>query len=272
MKIVRCIVPIQQQIDRRRFDHFGSSVLLVVEGKHLLISAAHVFHGKDLWMFGEPENIPFDGISFHATSLDLASAQNDSADIAFAELPDEITQRLKNKGFEPLQMHDTAYISRPSNGRAAFSGFPCTKSDFQIGLQRMKLQPAFVEGSLLSSEELTAEGFEPETHLAIPYRRKEQVDHRTETRITGMEPQGMSGGPVWRFGVDGAPWLAGIGFKFDETREILVGTRIEEIFALLQQQSIERWLARRAMSVHKMVFNLKTGALEEDSGEHPRNI
>ena len=245
MKFVRCIIPIQQQIDERRFDHFGTSVFLEIERRYVLVSAAHVFLDQNLWMFGEPRNVPLDEFAFAATSPDLATAKNDLVDVAFAELPNEIAQALKDGGFVPLQMSDTAYVSRPSDNRAAFSGFPCTKSKLQLGLQQMRLQPVFLEGPLLSQDELTFAGCDPETHLAIPYRRQKQFDARAKMPITGMEPYGMSGGPIWRFGNDGNPWLAGIGFKFDEAKALLVGTKIEEVFALIQQQSIERWLASR---------------------------
>ncbi len=267
MKFVRCIIPIQQQIDQRRFDHFGTSVFLEIESRHVLVSAAHVFLDQNLWIFGEPRNVPLNEFSFAATSPDLATAKNDPVDIAFAELPNEIAQMLKDGGFAALQMSDTAYVARPSNDRAAFSGFPCTKSKLQVGLQQMRLQPVFLEGPLLSQDELTVAGYDPETSLAIPYRRQKQFDARAKMPITGMEPYGMSGGPIWRFDDNGQPWLAGIGFKFDEARTLLVGTKIEEVFALIQQQSIERWLANQAKPVRKLVFDLKTGRLETDTGE-----
>jgi len=264
MKFIRCIIPIQQQIDERRFDHFGTSVLLEIEGRHMLVSAAHVFLERNLWMFGEPKNVPLEDIAFSATSPDLAAVRNDSIDVAFGELPADIAAMLKGSGFEPLQMNDTAYVARPSSDRAAFSGFPCSKAELQIGLQQMRLQPAFVEGPLISQAELVGAGYDPEANLAIPYRREKQFDGRAKKPITGMEPYGMSGGPIWRFGNDGEPWLAGIGFKFDEAKKLLVGTRIEEVFALIQQQSIERWLAKRTKPVRKLVLDPKTGSLQAE--------
>lgn len=269
LQVVRTIIPIQQQVDERRFKQCGSSVLLAIEGRHVLISAAHVVLDDELWLFSEPRNIVLEEIEFSSTSPTFNSANEDSTNIAFAELPKGAAEMLHNFGFESLEMKDTAYVSRPSNGRAAFSGFPYSKSNLDARLQRMKLQPGFIEGTLLTHDELAAAGLEPDSHLAIPYRRKRQFDVRRKLQMTGVHPRGMSGGPVWRFGNDDKPWLAGIGFKFDEQRELLVGTRIDHVFALIQQQSIERWLAQHQKPIRKMIFDLKTGKLVEDSEDPP---
>ena len=255
MNILRCIVPIQRQVDAKRFEQFGSGVLLKIEKRHLLVSAAHVILNDQLWIFGEPENTELNDVEFFTTAPDQAGVKDDVCDIGFGYLPDAIVQRLLDKNFEFLPVDQTSHRFRKSTRRAAFTGFPCTKSNLSIAAQRMVLQPVFIEAEMFAAEKLEELGYNPAIHLAIPYHRKKQYNGQTKERINGVDPYGMSGGPIWRFSEDRKLWLAGIGTEYDLSRRLLKGTRFDEVLGLIQQQSIESWIRNKSEKTELLVID-----------------
>lgn len=256
MNFTRCIVPIQRQIDAKRFEQFGSGVLLKIAKRYLLVSAAHVILNDRLWIFGEPENTELNNVEFITTAPDLAGVKDDVADIGFGYLPEAVAQHLLANNFEFLPVDQTSYNFRKSTNRAAFSGFPCTKSKLRISAGEMILQPVFIEGELLSIKKLEEAGYDPDVHLATRYRRKEQFNAQTKERINGVDPYGMSGGPVWRFSESHEPWLAGIGTDYDSSQEMLKGTRFEAVLGLIQQQSVDEFIRSRSGTVETIIIDL----------------
>lgn len=237
MNFLRCIVPIQRQVDRRRFEQFGSGVLLRIDKYHFLISAAHVVLNDQLWIFGEPQDTQLNDIEFHTTSPNLESIKDDEADFGFALLPQATVESISANGFEFLPLLHTAFRApKNSSNRAAFSGFPCSKSKLRVSAQQMALRPVFIESELLSAEELAQHGFDPAVHIAIRYERDVQFDARIQTRTNGVQPDGMSGGPIWRFSAERVPWLAGIGTDYDPVKRILRGTRFEDVLTQISQR------------------------------------
>lgn len=239
MNFARTIVPIQRQVDRRRFEQFGSGVLLKIERYRILISAAHVILHDRLWLFGEPQNIELNDIEFHTTAPNLAAVKDDEADVGFALLPEAVASSIVTNGFEFLSLARTAF--RPpvgSSNRAAFAGFPCSKSRLRMGPGLMELRPVIIEGELLGDEELDRRGLNPDVHLAIRYDRDTQFDALTKMRTNGIEPEGMSGGAIWRFSQERVPWLAGVGTNFDSRQRVLHGTRFEDVLTQISQRII----------------------------------
>jgi len=71
----------------------------------------------------------------------------------------------------------------------------CSKSKLRMAPEVMELRPVFIEGDLMSREELVRRGLNPGVHLAIHYDRDAQFDAQAQVRTNGIEPEGMSGGP-----------------------------------------------------------------------------
>ena len=85
-------------------------------------------------------------------------------------------------------------------------------------------------GSVANSQET---GKHSKVHFAFPASPKGTKD-MTGTLSTQPKPQGMSGGGVWRIGLDGAvstplPRLVGIGIEYDRHNNRFICTRIQHV-------------------------------------------
>ncbi len=193
---------------------------------HFLASAAHVLADDKLWLPGKPQFLPLDGAGrVMMTAPDLAAAQHDQTDVAFVILNQTYVEAFRALGSEFLSVAQTAtmQVSLPPPDEFVFSGYPWRKSkNYRQGEIESTRMDAHEQA--LSEHEITALGRDPRVTLAMHYDR-EKMQHEGMP-ITAPLPHGMSGGAIWQRSEAGTMILAGIATTFDESRRLMLGTRI----------------------------------------------
>lgn len=230
-------------------DHIGSAVLLEVNGRKVMITAAHVID----WNSGEePTSLYVGGGAnlelIHAEFSITAAPENirtlDQYDIAFCELPQALVDKL---GGTYISMSDVARHAPYENGRlyTAF-GYPNTMN--KIGLkerQTKNIRPAMLQYTnphRIDDEVARDLPKRGEDHIFIPYGDKwRDEDGFVEN---AKAPFGMSGGAVVDCGKASTPEiasglneptqrLAGISVEFRHKR-VMIATRMSVIVPVLE--------------------------------------
>jgi len=222
--------------------HIGSGVHLRVAGRSILLTAAHVTdhrHRGQLCIPGPKGLTKFAG-SIGANLLPAGSARTqDRLDIGYlVPVPDADFQLAVE--FAPLELDDLD-LTTHEGGRSfhLITGFPLARkwAKYKDG-EHIGSRLNFV-GLAHTAQQCSAAGHDPNTSILVEYHLDKAV-YPEGDRANPPSPRGMSGGGVFRIGVDsrGRPdnstaQLVGIMHTFDERKNIFVATRLTLALRLL---------------------------------------
>ena len=216
----------------------GSGTILDVGEQSFLITAAHVLDENTettLYLPGNPlVQMTGRGIK---TQAPLANRKNDTIDLGIVHLERAIADKVVNVRRIAVQQLDLLDIPQPLTSYG-FVGYPSSKNKPKPG---RKLQlTSYIMGVLpLASERYAEVGAHPVLHFAGNFDRSEVVN-RHQQRAQAPDPEGMSGGGVWRLGTyadiesgHAAPALIAIGIEHHADRQLLLGVRTPFVVASL---------------------------------------
>lgn len=210
----------------------GSAVLLMVEGQHLLLTAAHVLERYEELFF------PGDGVLERLSGDILETApppsgrrEDDRFDFAAVVLPKSAVSRMTTLRFlEPRQLGTR---HRASRGKAyTIMGFPSTRNKRRSARAARRNPYSY---TTVSADPKIYAGLRrpPAYHLVLSFNRKSTRNPDGSLRGAAPDPHGFSGGAVWLHDQPGDPHLVGIPIEWvaldRSTEQFVVATRIGAI-------------------------------------------
>ncbi len=231
-RVQNAVCPIYGINDRDKPQLVGSSILLRLPTRALLVTAAHVLDENKrttLYVGGAEQLVQLVGPSYRV--LPPASGrQGDTLDFGFIDISDTAPdQWIRYRFVTPNDLDvDDVPVAHTLYG---FVGYPETRNRPLLGRKFQLSSTAFV---LVPSalEPYTALGLNPLTHFVGEFDQQKQFDAKKGI-VTGPDPHGISGGGVWRMGQPSefangtnAERLIGIGIEYRKSKNVLIGVRL----------------------------------------------
>jgi hypothetical protein len=239
--------PIYGASDRGKPDQIGSAVLLKLDGRHLLVTAAHVIDenaSTSLYVAGA-SSIELLELEFYGTNAPEGDRNRDHYDFAFAELSPGVVDVLGAVKF--VEEHECRGAGA-DDARRLFTavGFPNSrnKPPFQTDTKVKGQLYQYSHTHRLVPALVTALGVSGREHLFIEHRK--HAFDETGRKVSAIAPRGISGGAILesfdfndRDLLNGlklpTPLLAGITIERYPEYEMLVGTRIDTIVRAIRR-------------------------------------
>lgn len=176
-------------------DPLGSGVLITVEKRHFLVSAAHVLaHSEEstLYLGGETDLVLLEGVKHY--SRPTGEPPTDQLDIAFMELSTRLVQQLGDVRFLVPGLIDPNDNASTARIYVAL-GFPWRKTKKDLDARRTR--SSMMSVTALSDSQLFQALQVPEhAHVVIPFTRETMIMDGKEQ--AAPKPEGMSGGGLFR--------------------------------------------------------------------------
>lgn len=212
----------------------GSSTLLRVLETRFLFTAAHVIDRtmNQPLLVGNPTGFRQIRGWGKLTLPVSGSRQADRNDIAVIAL-DEETASFIEAAHAPLPIHCVDVNDSFSPGKP-YEFFGCPWRKVGSGKSRSLLEPSIYKfkSRSVAETDYASLGLSPHQHIVVEFNLKRVTDGNGRA-VVAPDPEGMSGGPVWRFvPVDSGGqrmWtrmLVGIGIEYISKKRMLVGVRI----------------------------------------------
>ena len=213
---------------------FASSVLIEVDGRTVLITAAHaiseilgVESRVHVGLDGGIETLPPFILSSHGGA--------DPYDLAAVEITGEMAHRFR----KPLPLAQTSVVGDPH--MRVIHGFPVTKNTLRKSVDEIAKKfsaHAFTyAGASKGLEDRYAQfGKDPAIHIALQYEKKGRNDGGDI--VHPPHPRGISGGGLWQVPDVYRPnevRLEGIAFEYHKTGPLVFATRIEYVVTFVRQ-------------------------------------
>jgi hypothetical protein len=237
-RIQNAVCPIYGCDDRGKPYLIGSSLLLSVGDKLLLVTAAHVLDwNKDtsLYVAGPVKPILIEGDSYR-TQPPKAGRDGDLADVGIIDvsnIPREQWSRYRVLTPAGLDVDDFP----ADHSLYGFAGFPVSRNRVYLTTIKPSSMACVVVAS--SPDAYARLELHPATHFLGNFDRNRQVDS-VKGLFTGPDPKGMSGGGVWRLGTPKeiatgtiSECLIGIGIEHRKDDKVLLGVRVSAVVALI---------------------------------------
>ncbi len=187
-------------------DHYGSGVLLQVEGTRFLVTAAHVSDEFfcERWrqiFFGTPNEddvIPVITVRYCRSKKQTdPNREDDPLDLAVLELRQDIADRLapfmrfatlSDLELDPVKLKDGRYMV------IGYPEFRAAKDEMDQTIVAQVL-PYFT--GLYDMERVPAPNFSPADHIVLDVNRMDEADGAGD-RLDLDQTHGISGGGMWR--------------------------------------------------------------------------
>lgn len=219
-----------------RFEHVGSSILLSIGPKKLLITAAHIIldpNKKNLWIPGKNAELYLDcEFILSQDSGELHSNRN--YDFAYAILSSNIVNQLNDfycfEKIENIDLFDRNYTGK----LYTFLGFPNSRNK-----TRYIIKPQAHSYTCHSSQisAFTEYGLNEISYIMAQYKKGAVFDF-DEKKSEFPKPVGISGGGIWRWelkqenfigNIKIKPLLVGLINKITKDQKHWVGLKISHI-------------------------------------------
>ena len=250
-QLYRHTVPLFE-FDRRRPILRGSGVVVSVDQKHFVISAAHVFESgfSDLG-FGYPSPEGFRVFGARGLKIFVARAQDgagnpkravykDGLDLAIIEPVEEVLESLQSHyHFFDLRLSSYSPLAK----WAVVSGWPAKKNIYDARKRVCKFQHCYaVQCPFVEIDRLRAAGWNPDTFFGLSANKeKDFASAISGARVHLPKLDGMSGGGLWvrsstnSVTPDGDWRLAGIVVEDDEQLRMLKAIKVQQVWTPLFQ-------------------------------------
>lgn len=234
---LQCLIPIIDCSDKYNIHVIGSSVLLSFNNRTYLVTASHVIPETDSKTYFLPCADRLMALGGHTMRMRSTDEADRHDLLAFAPYPELVTG-LSN--FTPLQIRSTDIqkMINPDENVAIF-GYPKSRNR----KHRQKIPKFYIQGLTERTAFLDVygkEGYSPDTNILIQFNREKCYTPALEP-ITHPDPDGMSGGGVWRlFGPSDRynpiePYLIGIVIEKSRTERYIVVVKLGYIVTILSR-------------------------------------
>lgn len=226
----------------------GSSLLLQVDGRRYLVTAAHVLDfNKDstLYVAGNNALEKITGVA-GVTKAPASGRSDDKYDFAFMELPKDFIERLGVDFF--IDANEVAQNRGAPDGRCFMAlGYPASRNKAKpisvTGTHVRAKAWAYSATTHTDTKVFDAIGVSPETHLLLKFGKKSKVF--TGETTSSINPQGASGGILADLGrVDPqslapltqlTPRLAGILIEHHAASKAILAVKIQAIIEAIRK-------------------------------------
>ena len=252
--LIKTVCPIYAGFRRNRVQFIGSGVLLRIADEPFLITAAHVIDAvaSDHFFLGLGSQVYEIDVSVSMTRVpDGADRSQDRLDVAVCYLSPSHVEHLSPDEFVELEsIYRVPLI--PEAGVHLAVGFPGSRQPKQLRGRDLSGIGATIACVSRSADEHRQLGLDPIMSLSLRYDRTALW---SETGYgLGVQPRGMSGGPVW-FAPDGlhdtvAPrlLLAGVLIEWVHGKREILATRVPVALSVIArdrpklQALVQPWL------------------------------
>lgn len=240
----RSVRPVFGVSRRDAAEQIGSSVLIEIDGRKLIITAAHVIDANastSLYVAGSGTLEPLE-TEFHATKAPYGDRARDHYDFAFAELSPATVVALGEVRF--LDEAETVPAgSNVKNRMFTAIGFPNSKNKHVNPTAKKVRGQLYQYSSVHRFDEALARklGIAGDDHLFIDHRK--HAADETGRKVSPIGPRGLSGGAmieateaslaIFRGTQQSSPRLAGI--IIERHANTLLATRIDTIIAAIRR-------------------------------------
>lgn len=223
---------------------WGSSVLLDINAKHYLVTAAHVLDDIDINNLAFWDEQDLVQVSGHLVYLSTQAQVNRTGDIAVWELSNDADATLmKHHQFLPL---DRVRLNHHIDLRERYLllGYPVTKTKKIFKSKTIPIESLKLFTCGVSSEaKMRNNQLDPKINFLLEYhRRKAQSFLAPKRQIEHLPaPHGLSGCGLWHMEDDKIARLVGIMTGYNYTDSIMIASRIDlatEIIRLSMDASI----------------------------------
>jgi hypothetical protein len=246
------VIPIYGATENGRPVHIGSAVLLTINGRRVILTAAHVVDNNAVTTLygpgrsettGEPALVPIES-SFHVTAAPGGDRLRDQLDFAFCGVSDEAARAMAGRF---IGQHEIAASTATDAGRLYTAlGYPNSKNN-KHDPRTLSVRPMLLPYSNLHRVDAKIAVALPgggAGHLFLPYGERSRDENGAADNSVG--PRGMSGGAVVDAGrpaslkalrgqeEDPEPLLAGVIIALKE-RRVLLATRMAAIMPALTE-------------------------------------
>lgn len=239
--ILQCTIQFFVEKEGGQYQGAGSGLLLTVDGRFFMITAAHVIaeHYEDIFIILGDMKQQLGGRLFTTPLPDSGNRTDDKLDIGIMELLDGNLIVSIQKDYSFLILSDLD-IDHKASGPYLSVGYPAAKTKSYKG--KLETSPYPVQADLRKDFDYKKVGFNHLTHIALKFEggvisATNLVPHKTPTM------NGISGSGVWHNGnyLTGNPVTQKklIGIVIEESasnnRTVMIVTRIAVISEMLRQ-------------------------------------
>jgi hypothetical protein len=187
-------------------EQFGSGVFLAVGSRHFMLTAAHVLDDNAHSTLYIPSTktlklVELKGDSFCSKAVD-GDRERDRTDIGVVLLSPDLVDHIGPDAFATVPMVDVDDIGTAGGSYIAM-GYPWRKNaKLNRAKRTVKGRPLSYTANILPPEKLKSLGVHQGSHLLLEFDKRHSRDE-TGRDVTAPDPEGMSGGALWRFDVFG---------------------------------------------------------------------
>lgn len=232
----------------RKLEQFASGVAITLNGTVFILTAAHVTdlaaQGGSLCAPTRNGLLPICGSYAHTLLPRDIPRNKDKYDVAYFRLTSEFAVSL-HQAIRPLTLKDCRLReSLVENDVYTFSGYPTSKAKAR---GEVHFSEAFsYTGTAASISKYRRMNYDPSDHILVNFNRKKSIKGGG-VQLTPPHPRGISGGGVFawpkdvfeRMQPDFPRFLVGIGHTYEKRSSCLIGTRINQLLALIVANHID---------------------------------
>jgi hypothetical protein len=237
LEVRQTVVPILGESRKGEPCAVGSGVLVSLQGRNWIITAAHVLDevaNGNLYLGGSTDLLELQG-EFFRTPMPPTGRNDDPIDVGYVCI-DSLGDRIsKDFCFLPESLIEGNH-STEEERNYIFTGYPHKAVKIKGSTRKITPQLHSFESKGIALARYQGMGLDPNTHLAIPFNAKRAKDAATGRIETPKDQSGTSGGGVWigvpqEGGGGMAPRLVGLVIEHRSKEKTLVATKIGPLLA-----------------------------------------
>ncbi|OAI10146.1 hypothetical protein A1507_21935 [Methylomonas koyamae] len=192
------IKPIYGSTEQGRPEHIGTCILLTINAKNYLLTAAHVIDNNEytsLYIGSESNLILIEG-NFLCTSKPNGCRDNDHYDFAWLEISETLLNKIGDASY--ISDENIAKKQEKTEGKLYLAlGYPNSKNKKINNIAKsVKPQLFRYSSTIKQSQELCNKlGISGDDHLFLQHNSKHSKDSDGIT-VNSIEPRGISGGAL----------------------------------------------------------------------------
>ena len=239
-----CHCPIIGANERSKPYLVGTGVVLDIDSKIFIATAAHVFDENEIttiYTFLERKNQIIEG-EIYSTTKPENDRNKDKIDIAIYKVDDDLIPKFRTS-YTPVTIEEINVNDIPETKKYyAFIGHPTNKTKPKYGTTIMKSEVFSYFGTIAPKKAYDQLSLSTFSHIVVGFDPNKCIDENG-TRYNFPKAKGMSGGGVWLLenlnnhsSQSHINKLVGIGIEDHKNPKVIVGTRIGAVVEAIRSK------------------------------------
>ena len=238
VKLLRHVCPIYRPDKNGDPEQFGTGVFILAGARYFLVTAAHVLDDNaesTLYIPGEKSGalVELKGESFRSKPDD-GDRKNDRTDVGVVLLSQDLADEIGREAFLSVKQIDVDETGTPGATYIAL-GYPWRKNaKLNRSKKSVTRHPLSYTANVLQNKKLAKLGVHNGSHLLLGFDKRHSRNKEGRD-ITTPNPEGMSGGALWKFDVCGDQTINSrlVGVLIEWTSELrgILAVRLPVILA-----------------------------------------